>query len=646
MSIFGRFKKENEINPSLAPEIKPSARVSSPVASVRPSSGPIAPTGDMDALATTTTRGLATFVEQSLGGFTLRVAHEHMTSEATIASSLSFVRTLGSEIALSPSFMSQICPLELSTGSKKYAILCTEKMLGSSELQEVLGMLSKKGFMLAEGLQPNLYICKVESVILSVARGDITGEDVAKRKKVLGNSADGLLWRNFLELIAFGVRHDASDIHLNIVDLDQRSQVKYTIDGQYVAPEHYRMATSLLTQMAFVAWQQSKGGNGPSFEPSSEQQCRIFTEINTTGKPERVMLRWASLATDDGPQITLRVLKLDSQTHSHTLESLGYLPGQCESFRRAMLSEGGAIVASGVLGSGKSTLLATLMSAIPRTHKIVTFEDPREYVIDGAHQNTLVRALEEEDANSFLAKKRTLKRTGFHEFMIGEIRDRETGEVFQDVVESGPNVYTTVHSRRHIGIADRLASPSIGVDRNVLATPGILKLLVCQVLLPLSCEHCAIPATEILAKPASFDGKTPTEWKAYFNRINRLFDLEPSPMRLRNRLGCRHCIRDGLPELAGYKGRIVAAEMVEPDDIFLELVRDAKNIELARYVTSLRRSAITEEDSYGKSALEVSLFHVHKGRIDPRSVEPRFESFETIEMRNAHKRAVGLKAVA
>lgn len=583
-------------------------------------------------------RGTASlFNERSLGEFRLRIATQRLETMSDIASAMSFVRTLGREINLAPALFSQICPVEVAADSRRCAVLCSERMHGSEELGEVLRALRRKGYQLADGLTPNLFICTMEALVLSVSKEQVTGEDVARRRKVLGAGNESNLWRNFLDVVGWALRHDASEIHFNIEDRSDSSQIRFTIDGQYVAPQSHCLPTRMLWQMASVAYQQSKGGNGADFNPLIEQQCRIECEVQVGEKSERVMLRWASMATDDGPQITLRPLRLDALVNAYTLESLGYLPSQIARLTRAMVSEGGAIVVSGVLGSGKSTLLATLMRSIQRTRKVMTFEDPREYVIPGAHQNTIQRALDKDDDEVFFAKMRTLKRTGFNDFMIGEIRDRQTGQAFQDVVEAGPNVYTTVHARRHIGIPDRLASPFIGVDRSVLATPGNLKLLVAQVLLPVNCPYCSVPALDALSGRASLAVRDTGGWKAYLARVSGMFGIEAQDIRLRNPEGCPHCRRPGLPDLAGLRGRTVAAEMVEPDDTFLEHVRHARNIELERHVAGLRRSEVCDPDDAGKSALQVAMYHVSQGSIDPREIEPRFESFETIEMRSGQR---------
>src|SRR5690606_38069655 len=119
------------------------------------------------------------------------------------------------------------------------------------------------------------------------------------------------------------------------------------------------------------------------------------------GRP--VMLRWASLATDAGPSVCLRLLRLDARA-GQDLAALGYLPQQVATLHAACGVEGGAIVLAGVVGSGKSTTIATLMSRIPESHKVITLEDPVEYLIPGALQNTVARALDDTEGGVFDAK--------------------------------------------------------------------------------------------------------------------------------------------------------------------------------------------------------------------------------------------------
>ena len=160
--------------------------------------------------------------------------------------------------------------------------------------------------------------------------------------------------------------------------------------------------------------------------------------------------------------------------------------------------EGGAIVQAGVVGSGKSTTIATLIRDVPPDRKVITLEDPAEYLSPNALQNTVSRTLDDQDGNAFDAKLKTIKRSAMTDLLIGEIRDLTSARAFMDLAGCGTNLYTTVHAGSALLICERLTSDFIGVSRDLLATPGILKLLVFQCLLPTICVHCARNAEQLL----------------------------------------------------------------------------------------------------------------------------------------------------
>jgi len=442
-------------------------------------------------------------------------------------------------------------------------------------------------------------------------------------------SADSALWQMFRDLVSWAYEQRASDLHVNVNPQRQRSQVRFTIAGKYVAPARWILPSVVLQQMLGVVYQRGKGGVETVFMPTREQQCNITLTLQARGGAEvPVMLRWASMATDDGPQVTLRLLSLQSMQDQSTLEGLGYLPTQVQALQRAQRCEGGAIILSGVVGSGKSTTLATLMCGIAPTRKIVTLEDPREYIIPNAHANTIARSLDGASDEAFKAKLLTLKRSAFNDLLLGEIRDRETGLVFQDVVQSGQSVYATTHARRATGIFDKLASPLVAVDREVLSTPGVVKLAVYQTLLPLNCPHCATTAAGLPLRSVEA-----AALGALVARLERLYGLGERQLRFRNPLGCDVCRREGLPELHGFLGRTVVAEVLEPDEQMLEHVRSGNALQLQRHVGRLPRTACDDPDMRGKSALECAVYKMGCGLIDPREVEARFAPFELVEQR-------------
>ncbi len=414
----------------------------------------------------------------------------------------------------------------------------------------------------------------------------------------------------FQDLVEWGVRQGATDLHLNIHRDAAESEVRYTVSGRYVAPERFRhMPTGLLRDVLAVAWMDIQGGNGAVFDPLLEQQGSLLRRVDGRA----YVLRWASLAADRGPSVCLRFLARDAGSGPATLDGLGYRADQVACFERVLKSEGGALVFAGTVGSGKSTTLATLIRGLPAHRKIITLEEPVEYRIDRAVQNTIGRDLDQQAHGRYAAKLRTLKRSAMTDVLLGEIRDAESGLAFMDLAGSGVNVYTTVHAPSARAIVDRLASDFIAVPRDFLATPGILKLLVYQALLPRLCPDCAVPAS-----PAELVRQQPGggvgHWRRWLDWIGLAWDVDPAALRLRNPDGCAHCRRAVLPELFGYDGRTVAAECLEPG----LPGADGGN----GHVPDPRTSAMAH-------AMEKAV----AGLVDPRDVEVRFMAFETLLLR-------------
>jgi type II secretory ATPase GspE/PulE/Tfp pilus assembly ATPase PilB-like protein len=211
--------------------------------------------------------------------------------------------------------------------------------------------------------------------------------------------------------------------------------------------------------------------------------------------------------------------------------------------------------------------------------------------------------------------------------MIGEIRDHESAGLFRDIAESGHRAFSTVHAPSAIDmITLRLVSTELGIPRDVIATPNFLNLLVYQALVPKLCSHCCVPAEKVYEA-------------AYLDKIERLFKVGKSSISAKNAEGCSHCQRKALPELNGSRGRIVVAEMIEPTPKMLLLFRDSKNLELKEHIRSLRTARFDEPDTTGKSALEVAMYHVARGVIDPKEVELKFGSFDQYELEIAEQKS-------
>ncbi|TAN26598.1 MAG: general secretion pathway protein [Castellaniella sp.] len=504
----------------------------------------------------------------------------------------------------------RFCPVEREDGT--VTLFTRAEHVGGDQAEALLRRIRDAGHRLSA---PDRYVLPA-ALLLSLSRG----EDRAWLSGSAAPAADRTptaLSGVFQDLLEWGVRHGATDLHLNVDRSAPQSEVRYTVAGRYVAPERFRhMPTDLLMDMLSVVWMDIQGGNGAVFDPLIEQQGSLLRRA----EGRDLLLRWASLASDRGPSVCLRILERDAGLRAVTLQALGYQARHVAQFERVLCAEGGAVVLAGTVGSGKSTTLATVVRSLPDHRKIITLEEPVEYRIDGAIQNTISRDLDRQAHDRYATKLRTLKRSAMSDVLLGEIRDAESGLAFMDLAGSGVNVYTTVHAPSARAIVDRLASRFVGVPRDFLETPGVLKLLVFQVLLPRLCPACASEAAP--GELARQQGGNPDHWRTWLGWIEHCWHITPEKLRLRNPAGCPSCRRPQLPELAGYEGRTVAAELREP----------------GLWATD------AADDPYRPDRIDSAMAHamekVAAGLIDPRDVEPRFMAFETLALRLRSRRSL------
>ncbi|WP_459614617.1 GspE/PulE family protein [Bordetella sp. 2513F-2] len=528
-----------------------------------------------------------------------------------------FARSLGDEFDLA-AMAGRLCPVMFEDG--RAAVFGLAEYAAGDQADELERLLRRRGYRMAE---PGRYVMP-SALLLAVARGQLLRGPVRPDGGQAGRTDRSALAAMFTEFVRWAVHAGASDLHINVDERSERSQVRYTIHGAYVAPECFAgIAAATLREVLAVAWMEVRGGNGAVFDARIEQQGRIAMQID--GVP--LMLRWASLAADAGPSVCLRILRLDARAERASLESLGYLPTQVAALELAREREGGAIVLAGIVGSGKSTTLATLMRGIPMQRKVVTLEDPVEYLIENALQNTVGRALETGEATPFDAKLRTIKRSAMNDLLIGEVRDRETGRAFMDLAGSGMNVYTTTHTGSALMIPERLASDFIGISRDFLATPGVLKLLVYQALVPRLCGHCALPLEALWrAGGAAAPG---AGWQAWAEALRRSHGVDPAALRVRNPAGCPACggasaERSGWQ--AGCTGRTVVAEMLAPEDdgVLLDCIRRGDNPALSRHLSARPHAGVADPDMRDKPVALCALYKALQGEIDARTVARRF----------------------
>ena len=269
----------------------------------------------------------------------------------------------------------------------------------------------------------------------------------------------------------------------------------------------------------------------------------------------------------DGDHLFARLFYRDRIERGMTLERLGFSAEEAAVFAEIRMSLHGGVFIGGAAGDGKSTTLATnlalQMEEADGRLNVVTIEDPVEYPIPGAVQIAApTTGSGDERGRRFQEALMHFCRVHPASGMVSEIRDADAARQVLQFVDTGHQVWTTIHVHSANAIPFRLLD--MGVSASELCKPGNIKLLMKQTLLPLLCEACAVD------RPG--EGREAPDWLA------RQLRTWPS-VRFRNAQGCAECDREDRGAVAaqawnGYARQTAICEIVRPDAGYLAFVRD------------------------------------------------------------------------
>ena len=146
----------------------------------------------------------------------------------------------------------------------------------------------------------------------------------------------------------------------------------------------------------------------------------------------------------------------------------------------------GLVLVCGPTGAGKSTTVAALLVELEKrnsgTLKIISLEDPPEYVIPGVTQ------IKVDEKNSFSDALNHIFRQDPDVIMIGEIRDEESASAALRASLTGHLVFATLHCGSAAESVLRLEN--LGVERKLLSQ--VLRGVLCQQLNNVGGKMCLI----------------------------------------------------------------------------------------------------------------------------------------------------------
>jgi len=290
--------------------------------------------------------------------------------------------------------------------------------------------------------------------------------------------ADAPLIRLVNQIIVDAFKMRASDIHLE--PLSKRFRLRYRIDGvlhEMKAPPK-RLQPSIITRLKIQA-------NMSISEHRIPQDGRIQSKVGN----KLIDLRVSCLPTYHGESIVMRIL--DKEGLRLGLAELGFFTDDQQTFERMIALPDGILLVTGPTGSGKTTTLYSCLHFINRPdRKIITVEDPVEYILAGINQVQVNETV----GLTFAAALRSILRQAPNVVMIGEIRDLETASIAINASLTGHLVFSTLHTNDAPSAVTRLVD--IGVKPFLVASST--RCLMAQRLVRKVCRRCGQPyhATE------------------------------------------------------------------------------------------------------------------------------------------------------
>jgi type IV pilus assembly protein PilB len=278
--------------------------------------------------------------------------------------------------------------------------------------------------------------------------------------------------RRLLNLMLLQAIQDrASDIHFE--PFEDEYKVRYRVDGvlyeMVPPPKHLHLAISSRLKVMT--------GSMDIAERRHPQDGRI--ELNISGSP--VDLRVSTLPTMFGESVVLRVL--DRRLVALDINELGLRRDDMDKVMELMYRPHGIILCTGPTGCGKTTTLyAALRERNEIGTKIITAEDPVEYDIAGVMQ----MPVRPEAGVEFSTAMRFFLRQDPDIILVGEIRDKETGNMAIQASLTGHVVFSTLHTNDAPTAITRLID--LGLEPYLIN--ATLEGIVAQRLVRRICANC------------------------------------------------------------------------------------------------------------------------------------------------------------
>lgn len=352
---------------------------------------------------------------------------------------------------------------------------------------------------------------------------DISGAvnfEAIREEDILGMASEAPVIKLVNHILYQAVQQGASDIHIEPYEKELR--IRYRIDGVLynVMSPPKRVQPALISRIKIMAQLNIA-------EKRQPQDGRI--QVKVADRP--IDIRVSVLPVTHGERIVMRLL--DKSKSFKNLHELDWSERDYHVIQRAIQQPNGIILLTGPTGSGKTSTLYAILQELntPRVN-IMTVEDPVEYQVSGIAQIQV-----HEKVNlTFAMALRSILRQDPDIVMVGEMRDKETGQISVQAALTGHLVLSTLHTNSAPATITRLID--MGIESYLIAST--LMVVVAQRLVRRLCNAC----------------KTQYEPELDVLRQVGVSQEEARTIPFYKAQGCEECMQ------TGYSGRLAIFEVM------------------------------------------------------------------------------------
>ena len=373
-----------------------------------------------------------------------------------------------------------------------------------------------------------------EDFMLQLVKETDRGEEVISAETITEDTSPIIKLVNTTLMDALNRR--ASDIHIETGH--EGLVIKYRIDGVlYVAndPIDLHFQAPIISRLKVM-----------SELDISERRIPQDGRFKIRFGAKSIDFRVSIMPSSFGEDAVIRILDKESIANDMkglSLENLGISEREIKRLRKKIREPYGMVLVTGPTGSGKTTTLYAALTEIQTGEdKIITIEDPVEYMLRGVLQIPV----NEKKGLTFAKGLRSILRHDPDKIMIGEIRDSETAQIAVQSALTGHLVFTTVHANNVFDVIGRFIH--MGIDPYNFVSS--LNCVMAQRLVRRVCRKCR-------------------KQVQHSDDVLREGGVDPELVRgvtLYEANGCEECNN------TGYRGRSAIVELLELNDHLRDLI--------------------------------------------------------------------------